>query len=166
MTICRRGRPIATDCGGRDASLDRGQRHAEDAEHATECHYQREDDRQQPERGRSEEDTPHADCDHCDDVVGAKHGMGEAGEKPPALSPVWAKAGVVIRRSTVATSAVASPPPCGEGLGVGGMGIACRLKLRPPSLTLPLKGGRERTEFAARPNLRRLLLLRDSHEPP
>src|SRR3954471_5053491 len=122
MMICRRRRPIATDCGGRDAGLDRGQRHAEDAEHAAECHYQREDDRQQPERGQFEDRAPHPDRDHGNEVVGAEHGMDEAGETPPALWPVWAKAGVVIRRSTVATSAVASPPPCGEGLGWGSWG--------------------------------------------
>jgi hypothetical protein len=40
-----------------------------------------------------------------------------------------------------AAYSVCSPPPCGEGLGVGGVVETEVLPFLPPSLTLPRKGG-------------------------
>jgi hypothetical protein len=52
--------------------------------------------------------------------------------------------------STVrAANSVCSPPPCGEGLGVGGVRGTSAIQLRPPSLTLPRKGGENTPAFAA-----------------
>ncbi len=47
---------------------------------------------------------------------------------------------------------VCSPPPCGEGLGVGVPRLwrQCCLTAPPPSPNPPPQGGREHTEFAAR----------------
>jgi urease accessory protein len=41
----------------------------------------------------------------------------------------------------IAANSVCSPPPCGEGLGVGVVRIVQRRHPRPPSLALPRKGG-------------------------
>src|SRR6266705_925584 len=53
-----------------------------------------------------------------------------------------------------AAYSVRSPPPCGEGLGVGVVRFLRRwrhhdLAASPPSPPSPHKGGREQTEFAA-----------------
>ena len=72
----------AENCGRhRDADLDAGQRHTEDAEHAAERHHQRKHHRQDEDRGRAEKRAPQPDRHHRHRVVEAKQRMRQtAGE--------------------------------------------------------------------------------------
>ena len=83
--------------------FDRRQWDAEDAEHAADAMTNGNTIRNS-HRGRAEECAPQADCDHCDDVVGAEHRMCEAGEKAAGSLAGVGKAGEANAR-VIATAA-------------------------------------------------------------
>ena len=56
----------------------------DDTEHTAEGHHHRESDRQHPDRRGAQLGTPHADCDHGNDVVEPEDRMLDPGDEAAA----------------------------------------------------------------------------------